>query len=125
MVSAYLGPRQVPVYLAASVPEVDIDPVAMWRVPCRSWRTVRTARPARRSGCSGASRWSPWTTLCLLTTVSSAVYDSTIAINSVLQEVIRAAAERSSAARGIVDLSPGTCRNGCTSRWNSANTSER
>src|ERR1035441_3071170 len=32
-VSAYLGPRQVPVYLAASVPVVDIDPVAMWHAP--------------------------------------------------------------------------------------------
>jgi hypothetical protein len=104
MVSAYLGPRQVPVYLAASVPEVDIDPVAMWRVPvpivadrpnCPPGEAVRVLRG---QSLVAVDRALP------ADEVSSAAHDSTIAINSVLQEVVRAAAERSSAAREIVDL---------------------
>ena len=103
-VSAYLGPRQVPVYLAASVPEVDIDPIAMWHAPmpvvadhpdCPPGEAVRVLRG---QSLVAVDRALP------ADTVSSAVYDSTIAINSVLQEVIRAAAERSSAAGRIVDL---------------------
>jgi hypothetical protein len=103
MVSAYLGPRQIPVYLAASVPEVDIDPLAMWRVPvpivadrpdCPPSEAVRVLR--------GRSLVAVDRTLPA-DKVNSTVYDSTIAINSVLQEVIRAAAERSPTAGRIVD----------------------
>jgi len=92
MVSAYLGPRQVPVYLAASVPEVDIDPVAMWRVPvpivadrpnCPPGEAVRVLRG---QSLVAVDRALP------ADEVSSAAHDSTIAINSVLQEVVRAAA---------------------------------
>src|ERR1039457_3050077 len=103
-VSAYLGPRQVPVYLAASVPVVDIDPVAMWRVrmpvvadrpDCPPGEAVRVLRGQSLVAVDHALPADE---------VNSAAYNSTIAINSVLQEVIRAAAERSSAARKIVDL---------------------
>jgi hypothetical protein len=104
MVSAYLAPRQIPVYLAASVPEVDIDPLAMWRVPvpivvdrpdCPPSEAVRVLRG---QSLVAVDRELP------PDTVNSAAYDSTIAINSVLQEVVRAQAERSSDAPRTVDL---------------------
>lgn len=104
LVSAYLGPRQIPVYLAASVLQVDIDPVAMWRVPvpvvayppdCPPGEAVRVLRS---QSLVAVDRALPPDAR------NSTVYDSTIGINSVLQEVVRAQAERSPAAERIVDL---------------------
>lgn len=103
MASAYLGPRQIPVYLASSAAQVDMDPAAMWRAPgpvvadhpdCPPGEAVRVLRGQSLVAVDGALPASE---------AGSGIYDAAIAINSVLQEVIRAMVERSS-AQEIVDL---------------------